>query len=463
MRLCQLTVLACMMSFVWSCGETGWRMNWPAMALPAGTVRNTPAPLGAAFERRPQISAQAYRLWQNAGGPMLRGAVLYQRRYYQATDAGIFDGPTAGPSFGPEDMRALSECGANAVVLSHPGVFTEEPPFRADPALVKHLDRMIEKVVAADMFVVIALRTGPGRSEFTFFYDEAGTWFPRSMLNDTVWNSRDAQDAWVRMWRYVAKRYRDVPNVVGYELMVEPNSNDVGADARRPLGVTSPRTFAARYAGTLYDWNQFQQQIVRGIRGVDPHIPLLVPSNNYANPAWLDIITANREDGVVLTAHAYGGGTYTNQQPGDSVPFLGDGASSDDADGSTGGPAWSGIGRDLGEISRQIGARDVPLAVTEFGAVRWAPGITGYMNDVTRQFDRLGTNNFVYEWGPDNRRYLRESNAFNVRLGPDPGDTALASSGGVLPVLCRYWQRNRVRPSTIERFLIGETWDGLVN
>ena len=53
---------------------------------------------------------------------------------------------------------------------------------------------MIEE---AGMFAVISARTGPGRSDFTFYWDGAGDWFDESYLNDSVWQDQAAQAAWV--------------------------------------------------------------------------------------------------------------------------------------------------------------------------------------------------------------------------------------------------------------------------
>ena len=74
------------------------------------------------------------------------------------------------------------------------------------------------------MFAVITFRTGPGRSDFTFYRDGAGDWFDEELLIESVWQEQAAQDAWVEMWRYAAERYREHPIVAGYDLMCEPNA-----------------------------------------------------------------------------------------------------------------------------------------------------------------------------------------------------------------------------------------------
>ena len=70
-------------------------------------------------------------------------------------------------------------------------------------------------IAGADMFAVIAFRTGPGRSEFTFHLEEIGDGFDVGNLYDQVGEDPSAQQAWIKMSRYTAQRYRDHPIVVG--------------------------------------------------------------------------------------------------------------------------------------------------------------------------------------------------------------------------------------------------------
>lgn len=67
-----------------------------------------------------------YALW--AGNTALRGANVYQRRVYPELDGTHFLGPgPLGPPYTQADFDRLAAWGANLVVISHPGLFTEEP------------------------------------------------------------------------------------------------------------------------------------------------------------------------------------------------------------------------------------------------------------------------------------------------------------------------------------------------
>lgn len=142
-----------------------------------------------------------------------------------------------GPPYTQADFNSIASLGANYVNLSVPGIFTERPPYRLDKLVLDNLDALVEMTLKADLYVVISFRTGPGRSDFTFYRDGAGVWFDPDLLIEWVWTERSAQDAWVAMWRTTAEHYRNSRAVVGYDIMVEPNADEVMLNLYSPKGL----------------------------------------------------------------------------------------------------------------------------------------------------------------------------------------------------------------------------------
>ena len=227
----------------------------------------------------------------------------------------MFLGPGPfSPPYTRDDFDRLAALGANYVNTSHPGLFTEKPPYVLDRAAQANLDRPLEMAKKAGLFAVISFRTGPGHSEFTFLLSDLGDWFSAKYLNDSVWGDPEAQAAWAEMWRHTAERYRDNPIVVGYDLMVEPNFNEVGSDfIHDRLDIWDPEEFYAKYGGTLYDWNQFYPCIVAAIREVDPETPILVGAMAYSAVEWLPYLEPTDDPRTVYTVHQYAPFLYTHQ------------------------------------------------------------------------------------------------------------------------------------------------------
>jgi len=372
-----------------------------------------------------------FDLW--AEGTLLRGANIYQKRVIPELDGPTFAGPgPVGPPYTQKDIDALAAMGANYVQVSHPGLYTEDPPYLLEQGVQDNLDRLLDMIGEAGMYAVIAFRTGPGRSEFTFFWEEVGSWFDESYLNDSVWEDQAAQDAWVEMWRHAAERYDGHPAVVGYELMVEPNSND------RLLDIWSPQEFYREYAGTLYDWNQLFPRITSAIREVDGDTPILVGSNGYSAVDWLPYVQPSGDARTVYIFHQYAPHEYTHQEQELTYP----GSFDADYDGEDDAVDKAALDRLL-EAADDFSSRyDVPIAVTEYGVVRWAPGAGRFMADLMDLFEERGWNHALWAWNPSWPAWNEEIDEFNFMHGPDPENHSDVESSELIEVIKNNWALN---------------------
>lgn len=401
---------------------------------PAASASPTSAPEATA----PPTTRDKFSLW--ASGTQLRGANAWQRIVVPELDGDEFLGSGyIGPPYTQEDFNELASYGANYVNLSHPGLFTERPPYVLDEQVQANLDHMIEMASAADLFVVITFRTGPGRSDFTFYRDGAGDWFDADLLIESVWSDQAAQDAWVEMWRYTAERYRDNPVVVGYDLMCEPNSSGVVFE------IYEPADFYAEYADTVYDWNRFYPRIVDGIRAVDAQTPILVGGNSWAGVRWLPWLKPVDDPRVVYMVHQYEPQEdYTHQEH----PALNTYPGRFDLD-------WDGqpdrFDRDwldgfLSPIDEFKAKHGAPVSVNEFGVLRWVPGAADFMRDEMELFEQRGMNHAFWVWDPNWTPWSESVHGMNYHFGPDP-ENVTSVENDLLDVILEFWRLNTVRPS----------------
>lgn len=379
-------------------------------------------------------------LWVN--GPHLRGANIWQRVVVPDLDGDKFLGSDyVGPPYTQADFDRLAALGANYVNISHPGLFTEMPPYVLDEQVQANLDRLLEMIAQADMFAVITFRTGPGRSDFTFYRDGAGDWFDESLLIESVWSDQAAQDAWGEMWRYTAQRYRDNPTVVGYDLMCEPNAAGVLLD------IYDPDEFYPQYANTLYDWNQFYPRLVGAIRAVDPDTPILVSGMGWGAVRWLPFLTPTDDDRTVYMVHQYEPqDQYTHQEPPAVNTYPGQLDLDWDGEADTFNRDW--LDDYLSAIDGFKSQYHAPVAVNEFGVMRWTPNGPAFMDDQMDLFEQRGMNHALWSWDPAWEPFTEEVNPFNFRFGPDP-DNRVEVPNDLMNIILKYWARNTVRPSNL--------------
>ncbi len=404
----------------------------PFTTIPPSTPPATATPW---LSPTPDATPDKWSWWVH--GTRLRGANIYQRRVFPELDGTTFLGPgPLGPPYTQADFDALAAQGANWVNLSVPGLFTVQPPYAPDPAVVAAVDRLLAMVARAHLWVVLSARTGPGRSEFSILREGAGDWFPRKYLLESVWRDAKARRAWAAMWRYTAARYRDNPVIVGYDLMVEPNANDI-------VGAWDPQAFMARYGGTGYDWNTWYPDLVAAIREVDPETPILVGCMGYSSLDWLATMQPVDARRVVYTVHQYAPFAYTHQRPEDHRPYPGRFDLDDDGQPETFDRRWVMDNlQTLAAFRARVGA---PVAVNEMGVKRWAPGAADFMRDQMAVLEGLGVNYAVWMWYPAWPPLAEGDHDFNFRLGDEP-DHRTDVPNPLWAVYRRFWQRNEASP-----------------
>jgi len=184
---------------------------------------------------------------------LLRGANIWQSLVLPDVDGDSKGYDRVGPPFSQEDFNQLAALGANYVVLSVPGIFTEKPPYQVDTEVQQNLDHLLDMAAKADLFATIAFRTGPGRAEWSLCCNGEADW--KGYFNDNVWKDSTAQQAWTDMWQTTAERYHNYPNMVGYELMVEPDADDI------LLNIWNPTDFYPKYANTFMTGISFIQRL----------------------------------------------------------------------------------------------------------------------------------------------------------------------------------------------------------
>lgn len=388
-----------------------------------------------------QDTFDTFALWTD--GTQLRGINIWQRVVIPEVDGDEFLGSGhVGPPYTQADFDRLAAMGANYVHISGPGLFTERPPYVLDEAVQANLDSILAMIEQADMFAVISLRTGPGRSDFTFYANEileCGCGDP-SLLIDTVWEEQTAQDAWVAMWRYIALRYRDHPIVVGYELIVEPNA------AGRLFSIIDPEIFYGQYTGTIHDWNQFYPRLVAAIREVDAETPILVAAEGWGRVRWLPYLQPVADSRVVYVVDQYEPEQYTQQPAPVTYTYPDSFDLNRDNVPDEFNVDW--LDSFLSTIDDFQQAYDVPVAVSEFGVVRWAPGAADFVRDQMMLFEERGLNHALWVWNPAWPPYA-EVDTFNFLHGSDPANHTAVESGDLIAIIRANWSQNTVRPSNV--------------
>lgn len=353
-------------------------------------------------------------LWPTSGAPVLRGAVIAQRRRRDSVDGRTGGAEAALPAYGAPEFDALAKTGANLVVMSFPELWTATPPYRRDPAMADLLGRQMDAARAAGLYVVVGLRSGPGRSDFIFHRDAAGTWFPKDMVVDRIWTDRDAQAAWADMCVDVAKLIAPRRETAGLILMVEPDPNVGGRDhAGAVLDAWSPEAYARRVAD-MSDWRRVASSCAQSVRAAVDDLPVLISPPAFARPDFLSVMGEPPVDGCVWCVHDYEPRDFTHQAEGANVAFN----------------------RRTDTFAARLEAttkQGAPVFLGEFGAPRWRRDTPDYVRARIAACEARGVNWAAFRWPTFDAEYEKLDNMFDVRRGAEA-------------TLRAAWKKNAKRP-----------------
>lgn len=402
-----------------------------------------------------------WELWTN--GTLLRGANIWQKALYpkdKLNREGKLE-VNFETSYTPADFARMKAWGANYVNISHPGIYSEKPieAGRGKPkayipadAVIKNLKDLIAMSRDAHLFVVVSFRTGPGRNEAVFDEKEKGP-------ITTAWKTDDrgaltekaceAQNAWVEMWQRAARELKDCPNVVGYDLMVEPHQKREEQD-----GINKQEL-----------WFALAGRLAEAVRREDTRTPILIGGAKVSSVCSLSCIDPgrfNKYGRIVYTAHQYDPyELYTHQDnrnaeykcddeglPVNKRPDRGKPHKPHEFD-STVKTAMCDQYRFIYGFRSTHGM--TPVAVNEFGVVRYAgaegrPDAHKAVEFEMNLNERVGANHALWLWETTACIGYDE---MNFKHGPDPlkhsdltGDKELGDE--LIKAIKRNWARNRV-------------------
>jgi hypothetical protein len=396
----------------------------PSPAVNCGGCPQEPRALPTSPPAPAASVSTKWDLW--SAGTALRGANVWQAAVYGGRDKTEFKGMET--HYDEPSFAKLRRWDANYVNISHPGTFSVQPlpvpsgrtrAYQEVKGITDNLIDLINKSAAKEMFVVVSFRTGPGRNELVFEdKDKRGlmaTLFATDSRGNLTDKAKAARQGWVDMWKDTAKKLKGVPNVVGYDLMVEPVTD------REKRG-----------GGNLQEhWFSLALELVKAIRDPEERggagdctTPIIIGGAFYSNACSLSCMRPTDFAGygrIVYGVHQYDPyDLYTHQKNKYAAYECNDGGEpvNKNPEGDHHPHAFdSGVGATVCDRFAYVNGfkskYSVPVVINEFGAVRWAGLMRGesgctdpndcrdagrFLTFETGLIERLGANHALWLW-----------------------------------------------------------------
>lgn len=376
-----------------------------------------------------------FDLWKN--GTCLRGANIWQKRLKAVKNDQRCGKTLVENCYTYEkDLKPLSESwNANYVNLSIPGIYSEKPDRNGEyfliPELLTNLKSLIEQANHANLFVVVSFRTGPGRNESNFGGEN-------DPVLKIVWRENlegeKARTGWKNMWVKAVEEIEKYKNVVGYDLMVEPN-------AKKPQM-----------------WNKLAKDITTAIREEDKKTPILIGGSHKSSGGTVDSLSTlvlTGDEKTVYTIHQYNPYNYSNRKnknaefscPIPNLPPICHSPNQQEDPDYSKADVEKKLNGTFKAIDDWKGERpNVVIAFNEFGANRWVPYADWYINKQMEEFERRGANHALWLWETSD---CIGYDQMNFRNGPKPENHFACPTSDFINKIQDNWRANSIRPSDV--------------
>ena len=171
------------------------------------------------------------------------------------------------------------------------------------PADLAHLEEVLGWAAAEDLPVVMGMLNLPG-----------ARWVQKNggKQDYRLWNEERYQKQAAAFWRELASKLKDHPAVVAYNPLNEPHpAREDGHDDADDEGF--PEWLEA-HRDTTADLDRFYAGIVRAIREVDSHTPILVEGYGHGSVSGLTYLSPVDDPAILYSFHFYDPWQYTSRK-----------------------------------------------------------------------------------------------------------------------------------------------------
>ena len=290
---------------------------------------------------------------------------------------------------------------------------------------LKNLDAHIPQLRRDGLQVIFDFHGVPGgRVKASAIAGTAGTIAGEAANADgnnfTMFFDKKYLDAFVDLWRMVARHYKDEPIVVAYDLYNEP----------------------VQINKVKYDYLYCQYEAAKAIREIDSEKLIVIAANQWSSAGAFNYLKPLPLKNIIYQGHMYEPGSYTHQGVGgDNMKRILEGSLK-----LKGYPGWFDnfyydknelrkILKPIRDFQLKYGAR---IYMGEFSAIRFAPGAAQYIQDLIEIFEEYG-----WDWS---YHAFREWYNWSVEYDEDPHSKEPAKQDTERKkILLKYFSKN-VKP-----------------
>ena len=190
-------------------------------------------------------------------------------------------------------------------------------------------------------------------------------------------------------WQTLARRFKDHPAVVGYNILNEPSPEKVKPVLENWTNKKAYDKWMKKVKGTPADLNLFYQEVVKAIREVDRKTPIMVDSGYYATPWAFEALQPIDDPYILYAFHMYEPYQYTNRLNKGKYVYPGKAMLGESLSKSVHWDkkklAW--FFKVISDWQKKYQVSNQHIFAAEFGVFRTNVGATAYLKDLMNIFN----------------------------------------------------------------------------
>lgn len=188
------------------------------------------------------------------------------------------------------DIAYLASLGVNCVrlPLNYREFEEDDRPFIYKESAFSRLDQALEWCKRHGVYAILDMHAAAGWQNCHWHSDnERGACL--------LWTQPHFQERLIRLWEAIAERYKDCPEVAGYELLNEPSTGNPNGE--------HPFDFYGNYQSDWERINGLYRRVAQGIRKVDAQHIIFLEGDNYGR--LFAGLAEPFDDKLVYSSHNY--------------------------------------------------------------------------------------------------------------------------------------------------------------
>lgn len=249
-----------------------------------------------------------------------------------------------------EDFKNIAAMGANAIRVPFNARLIETKPFKYSPGGFSYLDKVLSWAEECSLGVILDLHAAVGSQNCDWHGDSSG----KALL----WKMEEYKKRTYALWKTIAARYKDLPALIGYDVLNEPVMDKKDTDILK----------------------RFYQETIKAIRTEDTKHTIFLEGNIWSQQ--IDFLSDLVAENIEISIHAYCPLNFTfNFTPFYKYPGFVDGELWDQAT----------MYRYLEPYAKFSDKHKVKIYVGEFG-INWRGGGWGeldWLGDILDVFEKF--------------------------------------------------------------------------